>query len=59
MRDIDDDPQANATYLTDGRVFQMDKRVGALRFSLNSWPDFESAKSAYHQGRVKWGEWDC
>jgi hypothetical protein len=59
MRDISDNPKVNATYQADGRLLQMDKRVGALRFSLNSWPDFESAKRAYHEGDVKWGEWDC
>jgi hypothetical protein len=59
MRDIDDNLKASATYQADGRVLQMDKRVGALRFSLNSWPDFESAKKAYHEDKVKWGEWDC
>jgi hypothetical protein len=59
MDEIDDNLKTNATYRADGRVLQMDMRVGALRFSLKSWPDFESAKKAYYEGDIKWGEWDC
>jgi hypothetical protein len=58
MHIIMDNQNASATYVDDGRVLNTDKATGAQRFSLNTWPDFKSAKAAFHAGDIKWGEWD-
>jgi hypothetical protein len=41
-------------FLPDGRLVQTHKTTFVKRHSLNTWPDFESAKKAFELGSVRW-----
>jgi hypothetical protein len=46
------------TFTLDGRLLHTHKATFAQRHSLETWPDFESAKKAFESapGQIRWGE---
>ena len=48
------------TFTLDGLLLHTHKATLAQRHSLETWPDFESAKKAFESapGQIRWGESD-
>ena len=46
------------TFAIDGRILHTHKANFVQRHSLDTWPDFESAKKAFESGpgQIRWGE---
>ena len=53
---IFENKQEIVVFVKDGRLLHTHKTDFSQHHSLDTWPDFESARKAFEMGHVKWGE---
>jgi hypothetical protein len=54
---IQENRQGRIVYTSDQRILWMLKQEDTHRYSVGKFTDLESAKSAFKNGDVKWGDW--
>jgi hypothetical protein len=52
---IFENKQEIVVFVEDGRLLHTHKTDLSQHHSLDTWPDFESARKAFESGHVRWG----